>query len=78
MTHGYKPYAGVQVVSCLLERLRGAANATEPRTQRAIYEMGCSVLNPLLMSMEVYKHEMTSAGDGDWPHLDKSSKSTAK
>ncbi|KAM3305993.1 exportin-4 isoform X1 [Capsicum chacoense] len=47
----------ILLVSCLLERLRGAANATEPRTQRAIYEMGCSLLNPLLMFMEVYKHE---------------------
>ncbi|RVW44117.1 hypothetical protein CK203_112525 [Vitis vinifera] len=27
-------------VSCLLERLRGAARALEPRTQKAIYEMG--------------------------------------
>ncbi|XP_016499839.1 uncharacterized protein LOC107818350 isoform X6 [Nicotiana tabacum] len=46
-------------VSCLLERLRGAASATEPRSQRAIYEMGYSVLNPLLTFMEVYKHEST-------------------
>nr|XP_010314128.1 exportin-4 isoform X2 [Solanum lycopersicum] len=49
----------ILLVSCLLERLRGAASATEPRTQRAIYEMGYSVLNPLLMFMEVYKHEST-------------------
>ncbi|XP_016499837.1 uncharacterized protein LOC107818350 isoform X4 [Nicotiana tabacum] len=46
-------------VSCLLERLRGAASATEPRSQRAIYEMGYSVLNPLLTFMEVYKHEIS-------------------
>ncbi|XP_055828191.1 uncharacterized protein LOC129896345 isoform X2 [Solanum dulcamara] len=49
----------ILLVSCLLERLRGSASATEPRTQRAIYEMGYSVLNPLLMFMEVYKHEST-------------------
>jgi hypothetical protein len=41
----------------VLERLRGAASATEPRTQRAIYEMGLSVMNPVLRLLEVYKHE---------------------
>ncbi|KAH7867446.1 hypothetical protein Vadar_033517 [Vaccinium darrowii] len=44
-------------VSCLLERLRGAASASEPRTQKAIYEMGSSVMNPILILLEVYKHE---------------------
>lgn len=44
-------------VSCLLERLRGAASASEPRTQRALYEMGLSVMNPILVLLEVYKHE---------------------
>ncbi|GAV82986.1 LOW QUALITY PROTEIN: JmjC domain-containing protein/JmjN domain-containing protein/zf-C5HC2 domain-containing protein/FYRN domain-containing protein/FYRC domain-containing protein/CRM1_C domain-containing protein [Cephalotus follicularis] len=44
-------------VSCLLERLRGAASASEPRTQRAIYEMGFSVMKPVLVLLEVYKHE---------------------
>ncbi|KAJ8760582.1 hypothetical protein K2173_015249 [Erythroxylum novogranatense] len=44
-------------VSCLLERLRGAASATEPRTQRALCEMGFSVMNPILTLLEVYKHE---------------------
>uniref|UniRef100_K4DDS6 Uncharacterized protein n=1 Tax=Solanum lycopersicum TaxID=4081 RepID=K4DDS6_SOLLC len=43
----------------LLERLQGGASLTEPRTQRAIYGMGYSVLNPLLMFTEVYKHEST-------------------
>ncbi|KAH9698830.1 exportin-4 protein [Citrus sinensis] len=47
----------ILLVSCLLERLRGAANATEPRTQKAIYEMGFSVMNPVLLLLEVYKHE---------------------
>ncbi|KAG2272852.1 hypothetical protein Bca52824_067407 [Brassica carinata] len=41
---------------CIRE-LRGAASATEPRTQRAIYEMGLSVMNPVLRLLEVYKHE---------------------
>ncbi|CAB4316460.1 unnamed protein product [Prunus armeniaca] len=44
-------------VSCLLERLRGAASASEPRTQKAIYELGFSVMNPVLVLLEVYKHE---------------------
>lgn len=44
-------------VSILLERLRGAASASEPRTQRALYEMGLSVMNPILVLLEVYKHE---------------------
>ncbi|KAF8392178.1 hypothetical protein HHK36_022520 [Tetracentron sinense] len=44
-------------VSCLLERLRGAARASQPRTWKAIYEMGFSVMNPLLTLLEIYKHE---------------------
>ncbi|KAK7285878.1 hypothetical protein RJT34_20662 [Clitoria ternatea] len=44
-------------VSCMLERLRGAASASEPRTQKAIYELGFSVMNPVLVLLEVYKHE---------------------
>jgi hypothetical protein len=48
----------IMLVSCVLERLRGAASATEPRTQRAIYEMGLSVMNPVLRLLEVYKHEV--------------------
>ncbi|KAI8556163.1 hypothetical protein RHMOL_Rhmol05G0230600 [Rhododendron molle] len=44
-------------VSCLLERLRGAASASEPRTQKAIYEMGSTIMNPILILLEVYKHE---------------------
>ncbi|XP_038715218.1 exportin-4 [Tripterygium wilfordii] len=43
--------------SCLWERLRGAASATDPRTQRAVYEMGFSVMNPVIVLLEVYKHE---------------------
>ncbi|XP_057961919.1 uncharacterized protein LOC131153553 isoform X2 [Malania oleifera] len=44
-------------VSCLLERLRGAASSAEPRTQKAVYEMGFSVMDPILIFLEVYKHE---------------------
>ncbi|XP_042518028.1 exportin-4 isoform X7 [Macadamia integrifolia] len=44
-------------VSCLLERLRGAARASQPRTQKAIFEMGISVMNPVLTLLEIYKHE---------------------
>ncbi|KAD7477480.1 hypothetical protein E3N88_00616 [Mikania micrantha] len=47
----------ILVVPCLLERLRGASSASEPRTQKAIYEMGFSVLQPILKFLEVYKHE---------------------
>ncbi|GMY20514.1 exportin-4 isoform X2 [Fagus crenata] len=47
----------ILLVSCVLERLRGAASASEPRTQKAIYELGFSVLNPVLVLLEVYKHE---------------------
>lgn len=47
----------IMMVTCLLERLRGAAGASEPRTQRAIYEMGFSVMNSVLTLLEVYKHE---------------------
>jgi hypothetical protein len=45
----------------MLERLRGAASASEPRTQKAIYELGFSVLNPILVLIEVYKHEVAFA-----------------
>lgn len=44
-------------VSCLLERLRGAASAAEPRIQKAIYEMGMSVMHPVQIFLEVYKNE---------------------
>ncbi|KAK6915338.1 Exportin-1, C-terminal [Dillenia turbinata] len=47
----------ILLVSCLLERLRGAARATEPRMQKAIYEMGSTVMNSILIFLEVYKHE---------------------
>lgn len=48
----------ISQVSCLLERLRGVATASEPRMQKAIYEMGFSVMNPILIFLDVYKHEV--------------------
>ncbi|XP_047316080.1 exportin-4 isoform X1 [Impatiens glandulifera] len=44
-------------VSCLFERFRGAASASEPRTQKAIYEMGFAIMSPVLTFLEIYKHE---------------------
>ncbi|KAF9605670.1 hypothetical protein IFM89_018013 [Coptis chinensis] len=55
-TIGQQPDA-VLWVSSLFERLRGAARATEPRTQNALYEMGVSVMSSVLALLEVYKHE---------------------
>uniref|UniRef100_A0A1D1XQV5 Exportin-4 n=1 Tax=Anthurium amnicola TaxID=1678845 RepID=A0A1D1XQV5_9ARAE len=45
------------MVSCLLERLRGAARATEPRTQKAVFDVAVSVMGPLLTLLEVYKDQ---------------------
>ncbi|KAJ9542463.1 hypothetical protein OSB04_028969 [Centaurea solstitialis] len=47
----------IHVVTCILERLRGASSASEPRTQKAIYEMGFSVMQSILKLIEVYKDE---------------------
>ncbi|XP_050223404.1 uncharacterized protein LOC126673345 [Mercurialis annua] len=47
----------ILTVSYLLERLRGAANASEPRNQRALYEMGFSVINYVLVLLDVYNNE---------------------
>jgi len=44
-------------VSCLIERLRGAARATLPRSQKAILEIGSSVMEPLLILLETYRHQ---------------------
>ncbi|KAG4135726.1 hypothetical protein ERO13_D08G234300v2 [Gossypium hirsutum] len=49
----------IMSVSCLLERLRGAAAAAGPRRQRAMYEIGISVMNPVLLLLEVYKDEIS-------------------
>ncbi|KAE8009944.1 hypothetical protein FH972_006349 [Carpinus fangiana] len=42
----------ILLVSCMLERLCGVASASEPRTQNAIYELGFSVMNPVLVLLE--------------------------
>eukprot|EP01018_Ginkgo_biloba_P030182 Gb_04408 [translate_table: standard] len=47
----------ILLVSCLVERLRGAARATQPRSQRAIFEMGAAVMNSLLTFLEAYKNQ---------------------
>jgi hypothetical protein len=47
----------IYMVCCLLERLRGAARAAQPRTQKVLFEMGRTVMNPLLTLLEVYKNQ---------------------
>ncbi|GAB2246564.1 hypothetical protein Droror1_Dr00002057 [Drosera rotundifolia] len=47
----------ILTVSCLLERLRGAASASGPQTQKALYDVGFSVMDPVLTLLDVYKHE---------------------
>ncbi|XP_047982245.1 exportin-4 isoform X1 [Salvia hispanica] len=47
----------ILLVSCLFERLRGVARVSEPRIQKAIYEMGFSVMNPVLIFLQAYKDE---------------------
>lgn len=42
----------------MLERLRGAARATQPRTQKGIFEMGHVMMNPLLTLLEAYKNQV--------------------
>ncbi|KAL2619846.1 hypothetical protein R1flu_000051 [Riccia fluitans] len=44
-------------VSCLIERLRGAARATLPRSQKAIFDVGAAVMEPLLILLQTYKHQ---------------------
>ncbi|EFJ09353.1 hypothetical protein SELMODRAFT_129863 [Selaginella moellendorffii] len=48
----------IHQVSCVLERLRGAARETIPRTQKAIFEVGVSIMKPLLVFMEIYKNQV--------------------
>eukprot|EP00250_Pteridium_aquilinum_P028115 c36611_g1_i1 orf=157-3681(+) len=51
-----KPDA-ILLVTNLLERLRGAARATMPRTQKAMFEIGAAVMDPLLKFLESYKNQ---------------------
>lgn len=50
-------------VSCLIERLRGAARATLPRSQKAVYEVGAAVMEPLLVLLQTYKHQVMEIPD---------------
>lgn len=43
----------------LMERLRGAARATMPKTQKAMFEIGAVVMDPLLVFLESYKNQVT-------------------
>ncbi|CAA6673264.1 unnamed protein product [Spirodela intermedia] len=45
------------MVCCFLERLRGAARATESRTQKAIFDVAVSAMDPILTLLEVYKDQ---------------------
>ena len=45
-------------VCCILERLRGAARATESRTQKAIFDMAVAAMDPVLALLEIYKDEV--------------------
>ncbi|KAL3655859.1 hypothetical protein CASFOL_000255 [Castilleja foliolosa] len=47
----------ILLVSCLLERLRGVSRASEPGTQKAVYQMGFSVMNTVLIFLQTYKDE---------------------
>eukprot|EP00249_Psilotum_nudum_P010588 c22631_g1_i2 orf=152-3370(+) len=47
----------ILMVCCLIERLRGAARAVMPRSQKAIFEVGAAVMEPLLIFLEVYKNQ---------------------
>ena len=38
--------------------MRGAARATQPRIQKAMFDMGVVVMNPLLTLLEVYKNQV--------------------
>ncbi|KAL8130523.1 hypothetical protein V2J09_019678 [Rumex salicifolius] len=47
----------IMTVTCILERLRGAASASNSQTRKAIYEIGSAVNNALLLLLRAYKHE---------------------
>ena len=41
-----------------MERLRGAARATMPRSQKAMFNIGAAVMDPLLIFLEAYKNQV--------------------
>ncbi|XP_078429331.1 exportin-4 protein isoform X2 [Wolffia australiana] len=45
------------MVTCILERFRGAARATESRSQRAIFDVTVAVMDPMLKLLGVYKDQ---------------------
>ncbi|XP_020595203.1 exportin-4-like, partial [Phalaenopsis equestris] len=45
------------MVNCLLERLIGVARATQPRTQKAVFDVCVAVVNPLITLLEAYKNQ---------------------
>lgn len=47
----------IVLVSSLMERLRGAARATIPRSQKAIFDIGTAVMEPVLIFLETYKNQ---------------------
>lgn len=51
-----KPDA-ILLVTSLMERLRGVARATMPRSQKAIFGIGAAVMEPLLIFLESYKNQ---------------------
>lgn len=38
--------------------MRGAARATQPQIQKAMFDIGVAVMNPLLTLLEVYKNQV--------------------
>ncbi|EPS69621.1 hypothetical protein M569_05144, partial [Genlisea aurea] len=49
----------ILLVSCLLERLRGVARASEPCTQKAVYQVGSVLMRPIMILLEAYEDEFT-------------------
>ncbi|KAK8956358.1 hypothetical protein KSP40_PGU008631 [Platanthera guangdongensis] len=45
------------MVICLLERLIGVAKATQPRTQKGVFDVAVTVMNPLITLLEAYKNQ---------------------
>ena len=41
-----------------MERLRGAARATMPRSQKAMFNIGAAVMDPMLIFLEAYKNQV--------------------
>ncbi|KAG0452958.1 hypothetical protein HPP92_025622, partial [Vanilla planifolia] len=46
------------MIICLLERLIGMAKATQPRTQKAIFEVGATVMKSLITLLKAYNNQL--------------------